>query len=100
MGKTHPETLMTIYNMGNIYAGGLKDFVKAEEMYRQALDGRERSLGKEHEDTKSCAKNLAILYFQEAPSKEKLRKVVTGYPHLLTLADQSIGMIIRDFLRS
>ena len=31
-------------------------------MYRRALKGYERSLGKEHEDTKSCAKNMIILY--------------------------------------
>ena len=61
LGKTHPSTLMTIYNMANTYGGGLKDFVKAEEMFRQALDGYERSLGKEHERTKQCATNLGIL---------------------------------------
>eukprot|EP00518_Triparma_eleuthera_P017650 CAMPEP_0197550956 /NCGR_PEP_ID=MMETSP1320-20131121/4373_1 /TAXON_ID=91990 /ORGANISM="Bolidomonas sp., Strain RCC2347" /LENGTH=44 /DNA_ID= /DNA_START= /DNA_END= /DNA_ORIENTATION= len=36
----------------------LKDFVKAEEMYRLALDGYEKSLGNKHEDTKRCARNL------------------------------------------
>ena len=87
-------------NMAVTYMDGLKDFVKAEHMYRQALDGWERSLGKEHEDTKRCAMNLAILYFQGAPSKEKLRELVADYPYLLTLADQGIGMVIRDFLRS
>ena len=100
LGKTHPDTLDTIYNMANTYCDGMKDFTKAEEMFRQALDGRERSLGKEHESTKRCAANLAILYFQGAPSKEKLRKVVNDYPHLLTLEEQNIGMIIRSFLRS
>ena len=78
----------------------MKDFVKSEELKRQALDGYEKSLGKQHEHTKACAMNMAILYFQGAPSKEKLRKVVTDYPHLLTLEEQNIGMIIRDFLRS
>ena len=61
LGKTHPETLMTIMNMAGTYKDGLKDFVKAEKMYRQALDGRERSLGKEHEKTKNCVRNLNIL---------------------------------------
>ena len=48
-------------NMAITYKNGLKDFAKAEEMYRQALDGYEKSLGREHEDTKRCAANLAIL---------------------------------------
>eukprot|EP00518_Triparma_eleuthera_P005692 CAMPEP_0182458380 /NCGR_PEP_ID=MMETSP1319-20130603/3735_1 /TAXON_ID=172717 /ORGANISM="Bolidomonas pacifica, Strain RCC208" /LENGTH=57 /DNA_ID=CAMNT_0024657053 /DNA_START=21 /DNA_END=191 /DNA_ORIENTATION=- len=49
----------------------LKDFPKAERMFRQALDGREKSLGKGHEDTKRCAKNLAILFW-DAQSKQKM----------------------------
>ena len=69
MGKTHPSTLMTIMNMAIVYQEGLKDFTKAELMYRLALDGSERSLGKEYEDTKRCATNMAILFFQAAPSK-------------------------------
>ena len=99
-GKTHPDTLGTIMNMAITYEEGLKDFKKAEVMYRQALDGHEKSLGNQHEYTKDCAMNLSILYFQGAPSKEKLRELVTDYPYLLTLEDQNIGMIIRDFLRS
>eukprot|EP00518_Triparma_eleuthera_P000937 CAMPEP_0182460840 /NCGR_PEP_ID=MMETSP1319-20130603/5592_1 /TAXON_ID=172717 /ORGANISM="Bolidomonas pacifica, Strain RCC208" /LENGTH=41 /DNA_ID= /DNA_START= /DNA_END= /DNA_ORIENTATION= len=39
-------------NMGLTYEAGLKDFVKAEQMYTQALDGYQRSLGKQHEQTK------------------------------------------------
>ena len=100
LGKSHPDTLATVMGMANTYKIGSKDLVKAEEMYRHALDGYERALGKQHERTKTCAKNLAVLYFQEAPSKEKLRKVVTDYPHLLILAEYNIGMLIRDFLSS
>ena len=47
--------------MALTYVDGLKDFAKAEEMYRVALDGYERSLGKDHEYTKSCAENMAQL---------------------------------------
>ena len=100
LGKTHPSTLMTIMNMASTYDVGLKDFSKAEEMFKLALDGYEKALGKENEDTKRCAKGLAIFYITGAPSKEKLRKVVTDYPHLLTLAEHNMGMIIRNFLRS
>ena len=54
MGKNHPDTLGTVMNMGNVFMEGLKDFTKAEEMYRLALDGRKKSLGKDHECTKRC----------------------------------------------
>ena len=74
---------------------GLKNFTKAEEMYRRALDGKEKSLGKEHNSTKYIASNLAILYFQGAPSKEKLRDLTTHYPHLLQ--DQGGGGLFKDF---
>ena len=63
MGLAHPHTLMTIMNMANTHKE-LKDFTKAERIYRQALDGHERSLGKDHEDTKYCARNLAVLLWE------------------------------------
>ena len=47
--------------MARNYRVGLKDFAKAEEMFRLALDGREKSLGKDHEDTKNCAYGLVIV---------------------------------------
>ena len=52
LGKTHPDTLRTIMNMAIVYEYGLKDFPKAEEMYRRTLDRYEKSPGKEHEKTK------------------------------------------------
>eukprot|EP00518_Triparma_eleuthera_P004837 CAMPEP_0182464466 /NCGR_PEP_ID=MMETSP1319-20130603/8660_1 /TAXON_ID=172717 /ORGANISM="Bolidomonas pacifica, Strain RCC208" /LENGTH=512 /DNA_ID=CAMNT_0024664109 /DNA_START=147 /DNA_END=1685 /DNA_ORIENTATION=- len=83
LGKTHPSTLNTIYNTGLTYQNGLKDFVKAEEMNRKALDGYERSLGKEHEDTKRCAHNLACLFqASEMNLKPKMATLVKEYPHL------------------
>ena len=51
-------------------------------MYRQALDGHEKSLGKEHEDTAMCARNLAILLENIGTRKEDLQKVLDDYPHL------------------
>ena len=81
-GKTHPDTPSTIMNMAVTYKAGLKDFTKAEEMYRLALDGKESSLGKGHEDTKRCARNLAILLEEIGTRKEDLRKVLDDYPHL------------------
>ena len=48
---THLDTLSTVMNMAITYKVGLKDFTKAEEMYRLSLNF-EKSLGKDHEDTK------------------------------------------------
>ena len=43
--------------------------------------------------------NLAILFFQGAPSKEKLRKIVKEYPHLTSIKDQNTGGIIMNFIK-
>ena len=82
LGKTHPETLSTIMNMAVTYKNGLEDITKAEEMYRQALDGYEKSLGKELEKTKKCARNLAILLEEIGTRKKDLRKLLDDYPNL------------------
>ena len=52
-------------------------------MYRQALDGHEKSLGKEHEETKKCARGLVILLCWILKSKEKTRELIMEYPVLL-----------------
>ena len=82
LGKSHPVTLMTVMNIANVYNGGLKDYGKAEELYQRALEGYEAQLGKDHEDTKTCAMNLAIC-FAKAGEKSKLRKIIDKYPHIL-----------------
>ena len=50
-------------------------------MYRLALDGYEKSLGKAHEWTKGCAGNLAQLLELQGRKKECLQ-VVDNYPGL------------------
>ena len=70
-------------NMAITYGAGLEDRAKEEEMYRLALDGYERSLGKSHKATKVCVKNLAILLCWHLESKEKTRELVKEYPILL-----------------
>ena len=81
---------MTIEGMAGAYHS-LEDFAKAEEMYRVALDGNEKSLGKDHKDTKWCAYGFAILLCWKLMSKEKTKELVKGYPHLLLE-----GVIRRD----
>ena len=44
-------------NMGSVFMERLKDFTKTEEMYRLALYGYKKSLGKEDMTTKNCAYN-------------------------------------------
>ena len=64
---------MTIMNMACAYQVGLNDFKKVEEMFRLALDWREKPLGKDHRDTIMCARDLAILFFQGAPSEGEIK---------------------------
>jgi hypothetical protein len=47
-------------------------------MYRLALDDYAKSLGKDKEDTKECARSLAGMLLQGAPSNEKSRALVKG----------------------
>ena len=81
LGKTHPNTLLTIMNTANTYTAGLKDFVKAERMFRRALDGYERSLGKEYEGTKTCAFMLALMLHEQG-RQDDLQKLLTAYPSI------------------
>ena len=96
VGKTHLDTLMTIMNMAGAYMDGLKDFTKAEEVLMRALDGYERLLGKDSQETKTCAKNVARLQVVSKPDKHKLRDIVKSYPFLLT--DPLAGLFIRELL--
>jgi len=73
----------------------LKDFVKAEQLYRQALDGFERSLGKEFAKTRICARNLAILLAQTLRDKEKTRLLVQEYPPLMRISP-SVAALLAD----
>ena len=76
-GKTHPDALTTIMNIDAVYTDGFKDITKAEEMYRLALDGHEKSLGKDHDRMKMCARNLNILLEEigRLSEKAKLEKI-------------------------
>ena len=61
LGKTHPSTLITLLKRVITCMDGLNDCCpKAEEIYRRALNGYERSLRKVHKDTEGRARTLAI----------------------------------------
>ena len=65
---------MTIMNIATLDMYGLKDVAKAEEMNRLALDGYEKSLGKNHDRMKMCARNLAVLLEKIGTRRKDLRK--------------------------
>ena len=76
------NTLKSVYNIAGVYSRGLKNYEKAEELYQRALEGYEAQLGRDHEDSKSCAKNLAKCFFL-AGDRLKLKKIISKYPHIL-----------------
>ena len=78
--KTHPDTLMTIEGMGDVYKK-IKNFTKAEGMYRLALDGYDMSLGKDHRLTKNCAFNLASM-LRDQGRQDDFQKLRKAYPHI------------------
>ena len=68
--------------MGVTFQVGSKDFKKAEEMYRLALDGYEKSLKKDHEPRrKYCPFNLAFM-LREQGRQDDLQKVLIEYPYI------------------
>ena len=76
----------------------MKDFTKTEEMYRQALDCFEMSLGYDHELTRDCAMNNAALFCdREMNDKEKMRSLVVRCPHLVQ-GDDSRAAYVRAFI--
>ena len=72
----------------------MKDYEKAEELYRRALEGYEAQLGKDHEHTKQCAKNLAACLAKDGERK-RLRKVLEEYPHIAAGMGRSIDELCR-----
>jgi hypothetical protein len=83
VSKTHPDTLRIREGMACLYCK-LEDFKKAEEHIEIGLEGYERALGKDHDDTKHCAENLAALLVR-LRSKTGTLQIVDRYPHLLAV---------------
>lgn len=53
----------------------------AEKYYAQDLEECESVYGKEHEESKKCARNLAI-HYKKTKEKTKLSGLIVTYPHL------------------
>ncbi|GMI09400.1 hypothetical protein TrLO_g6828 [Triparma laevis f. longispina] len=81
MGKTHPDTLATVESLAIAYKAQ-KDYEKAEELYERALEGYEAQFGKDHEDTKRCAKNFKLC-LKVSGNSERLAALISSYPGLV-----------------
>ena len=65
-GPEHPSTLITVNNLGLLYADQCK-IEEAEAMYQRALEGFEKVLGLEHKTTLTTFNNL--VRFSESQGK-------------------------------
>jgi len=60
LGKQHPNTLRTIYNLANVLHNQ-GDYGEAERLHRRVLEAREKELGTQHPDTLTSVHGLAEL---------------------------------------
>lgn len=80
LGRNHPDTLMALAGMATAYFDGGKNYQKAEELNLLAIQGYLK-IGKVQEYCKASF-NLAAVYAKSG-EKEKLRKVLDFYPHII-----------------
>jgi tetratricopeptide (TPR) repeat protein len=93
LGVDHPDTLSSMYNLGNTYSKLGKE-KEAEELYFEVVKKRKQILGVDHTDTLWSIYNLAVTYGKLKKWKEaeeldmevvKRRKQVLGVDHPDTL---------------
>ena len=82
-------------NLGRLYRhqGKLKE---AEEMYQQALKGREKALGLEHRSTLHTVNNLGLLYMDQG----KLKEAEEMYQRALKGKEKALGLEHRSTLHT
>ena len=56
-----PDTASSLNNLALLYKD-MGDYAKAEPLYKEALEIRQKVLGQEHPDTALSLNNLAALY--------------------------------------
>ncbi|MEO7048721.1 MAG: CHAT domain-containing tetratricopeptide repeat protein, partial [Ferruginibacter sp.] len=61
LGKEHPDYANSLNNLAGLYSD-MKQYEKAEPLYLEAKNIREKALGKEHPDYANSLNNLAGLY--------------------------------------
>ena len=60
LGNDHPDTLISIANMGSLYTD-MGDYAEAEPYFREALEGHRRVLGDGHHMTLRQVNNMGFL---------------------------------------
>ncbi|KAF3314682.1 hypothetical protein TWF173_004495 [Orbilia oligospora] len=95
LGYQHAEMLFILMdNLGNVLFK-LKEYSQAEEMYRGAVEGRQKLLGPEHLDTLLSVRRLArTLYFQ-GKYLEAAEAYKRGCNTKAWLADYKYGMHLK-----
>ncbi|KAH7354935.1 hypothetical protein BKA65DRAFT_549010 [Rhexocercosporidium sp. MPI-PUGE-AT-0058] len=97
LGKTHPDTLMTMNNLALMLSRQGK-YADAEAMNRQTLKIREEVLGKTNPDTLMSMSNLALVLFSQGKYADaeamncqtlKIKEEVLGKTHPDTLISMS-----------
>ena len=100
MAKVSLSEEAVTYNIANELGAGLyeeSEYEEAKVLLLAALEGRRRLLGEEHKDalgtlnnlgkdhqsSKDCARNLAILHSQDSKNKDKKRELCKEYPRIL-----------------
>jgi tetratricopeptide (TPR) repeat protein len=68
-GAEHTSALITVNNLGNLYADQGK-MAEAEAMYLRALQGKEKAWGAEHTSTLKTVNNLGLLYANQGKMAE------------------------------
>ncbi len=79
LGADHMLTLLTVNNLGNLYANQGK-LDEAEKMYQRALAGYEQALGPDHTSTLDAVNNFGNLYTHQG----KLDEAEKMYQRALT----------------
>jgi len=78
----------SLHMLGSLYADQSK-FPEAVAMYKQALEGYEKALGRDHISTLSTANNLGVLYKNQdkLPEAEAMyKRALEGYEKVLGLS--------------
>jgi tetratricopeptide (TPR) repeat protein len=80
--------------MGTVF-NGQGEYGKALEWYRRALDGREKTLGKDHPDTLETVHNMASVF----DGKGEYGKALEWYRRALDGREKTLGKDHPDTLR-
>ena len=67
----HPSTLPTVNNMALVF-GNQGEYEKALEWYQRALDGREKTPGKDHPSTLDPVHNMAFVFDHKGEHEKAL----------------------------